>query len=112
MPPECVGPVLIPPALARTLYTLASSAGAGDFVPLSICAAVLARRLSRPGAARRVQVVQGALEAVAPDSDAPVDLADSFRVALRRAARGPSAALPHGATHAGVDVGPDEALEL
>ncbi|MFC6086786.1 non-ribosomal peptide synthetase [Sphaerisporangium aureirubrum] len=96
--------MLIPPDLARALHTLASSAGAGDFVPLSICAAVLARRLSRPGAARRVQVVQGALEAVAPDPDAPVDLAGSFRTALRRAARGRGAAPPDAATRRGIDV--------
>ncbi|MEO3808380.1 non-ribosomal peptide synthetase [Sphaerisporangium sp. B11E5] len=104
MPPECVGPVPIPPGLAKALSTLASEAGADEFLPLSICATVLARRLSRPGASRRVQVVQEAREFTAPAPAVPVDLADDFRTALRRAALPPGAAAPDPATRHGIDV--------
>lgn len=99
MPPECVGPVVIPPDLVRKLSALAAEAGADGFAPLWICAEVLARRLSRPGAARRVQVLQEAREAVAPA--APVEPSDDFRAALRRAARHQA---PEAATRHRVDV--------
>jgi amino acid adenylation domain-containing protein len=85
MPPELVGPMTIPADLSHALHTLLSSAGADEFVSLFICATVLARRLSPPGAERRVRVIQGSREAITPALATPVDLADGFRTALRRA---------------------------
>ena len=85
MPPELVGPMTIPAGLRHALHTLVSSAGADEFASLFICATVLARRLSPPGAERRVRVIQGSREAITPALATPVDLADGFRTALRRA---------------------------
>ncbi len=82
---ECVGPMTIPTDLTPALRRLASEAGADDFVPLSICATVLSRRLSRSGRAWRVRVIQGSREAITPVSTSPVGPADSFLGALRRA---------------------------
>lgn len=75
----------IPAGLRHALHTLVSSAGADEFASLFICATVLARRLSPPGAERRVRVIQGSREAITPALATPVDLADGFRTALRRA---------------------------
>jgi len=99
MPAECVGPIAIPPDLIRTLDGLTSAAGADDFLALYACATVLARRLSRSGTSR-AQVICGAREAITPDAGGPVDPADSFRAALRRAVQAPAAAagIPPGAT--------------
>ncbi|WP_320069473.1 non-ribosomal peptide synthetase [Micromonospora sp. RTGN7] len=72
--------------MTRALQAYAAEAGVADFVPLSICAAVLARRLSRPGSPCRAWVVRGAREAVTPGPGAPMDPTESFRTALRRAA--------------------------
>ncbi|MGC5016355.1 non-ribosomal peptide synthetase [Streptosporangium sp. DT93] len=95
---------MIPPAFARALHALASAVEVDDLVPLSICAAVLARRLSRPGGSRRAQVFQGAREIITPASAAPVDPADTFRTALRRASERWVAAVPDAATGQGTDV--------
>jgi hypothetical protein len=62
MPSESVGPLTIPESLSRGLRALAAQAGTNEFVPLSIAAMVLAWRLSRPGAPRRVRLAQGPRE--------------------------------------------------
>ncbi|WP_196814389.1 amino acid adenylation domain-containing protein [Nocardia sp. BMG111209] len=79
MPSESAGPLTIPDSLTRALHALAAAAGTNDFVPLSVAAMVLAGRLSRPGATRRVRLVQGPREALSPGR---VDPAESFRAAL------------------------------
>jgi amino acid adenylation domain-containing protein len=81
-PQECVGPIALPADLTRALRALAADAGTDGFVPLAICAWVLAGRLSRLGAARRFRMIQGPREVLTPASAPP---ADGLRVALRRA---------------------------
>jgi len=83
-PPECVGPMAIPPALSRALSRLAEAAAVDDLVPLSVCATELVRRLSRPGAPARAWVIRGPLEAITPVWTQRWDPAISFRDALRR----------------------------
>ena len=85
-PPECVGPVAIPPQLTRALRQLAEAAAVDDLVPLSVCATELARRLSRPGSPTRARVIHGPLEAVTQPATQRWDPAVSFRDALRRSA--------------------------
>ena len=81
-PPECVGPMAIPPALTRTLRALAEAAAVDDLVPLSVCATELVRRLSRPGTPTRARVIRGHLETVTPLSTDRWDSTVSFREAL------------------------------
>jgi hypothetical protein len=91
-PPECVGPLTIPPALTSALHRLAEAAAVDDLVPLSVCATELIRRLARPGAPARAWVIRGQLEAVTPPSTQRWDPTISFRDALRRSVdRDPSA---------------------
>ncbi len=90
--PELDSLVTIPADLTHALRALASGAGADDFASLSACAAVLARRLSPPGAERRVRLIQGPREALT--AALPVDLADSFRTVLRRAGKLPGITVP------------------
>jgi amino acid adenylation domain-containing protein len=94
--PDCVGPIALPPGLMATLHSLAAAAGADDFASLSICAATLGARLSRPGTDCRVQVIRGAHETIVPAAGAP-DLSAGFRSALRRAAQ-PTSAVAGNAT--------------
>ncbi|WP_433654873.1 non-ribosomal peptide synthetase [Nocardia sp. CA-128927] len=98
---ECVGPLAVPADLPDRLHVLASAAGTNDFVALSISATVLARRLSGPGSARRVRVIQGPREAITP---VPADPSASFRVALRQAGELPFATVPATTTGQRVDV--------
>ena len=83
-PSECVGPVMIPPALTRTLSQLAAAAAVDDLVPLSVCATELVRRLSRPGAPARAWVIRGPLEGITPLWTQRWDPTISFRNALHR----------------------------
>jgi hypothetical protein len=85
-PPECVGPLAIPPALTRSLRALAEAAAVDDLVPLSVCATELTRRWSRPGTPMRAQVIHGPLEAVTPASTDTWTSSTSFRDALRTTA--------------------------
>jgi hypothetical protein len=84
-PPECVGPMTIPPALTSALRRLAEAAAVDDLAPLSVCATELVRRLSRPGTPTRAWVIRGPLEAVIPSSTQRCDPTISFNDALRRA---------------------------
>jgi hypothetical protein len=83
-PPECVGPMTIPPTLTSALRRLAEAAAVDDLAPLSVCATELVRRLSRPGAPTRAWVIRGQLEAVTPLSTQRWDPTISFRDALQR----------------------------
>jgi amino acid adenylation domain-containing protein len=83
-PAECVGPIAIRPDLTQAVRALSAATGADDFVLLTVCATVLARRLSGPSRPLRARVIQGAQEAVTPPSGTPVRLSDTFRAALRR----------------------------
>lgn len=83
-PPECVGPMAIPPALTHALRRLAEAAAVDDLVPLSVCATELVRRLSPPGPPVRARVIRGPLESITPLSTGPPDAAMSFRAALER----------------------------
>lgn len=103
-PPECAGPITIPRDLTHTLRSLAEAAAADDFVPLSICATVLVKRLSRRGAPSRARVIRGAREAITPMSTEPLDQAVSFRTALRRAASSRVATVPDATVMHPVDV--------
>ncbi len=85
--PACVGPMTLPPGLARTLHSLAEAAGADDFAPLMVCATVLAARLSQRDTPRRAHVIYGPQEAITCSPAQMPDPAASFRVALRSAAR-------------------------
>jgi hypothetical protein len=85
-PPECVGPMTIPPALTHALRRLAEATAVDDLVPLSVCATELVRRLSRPGAPARARVIRGPLEAVTPLATQGWDPTVSFREALRQSA--------------------------
>lgn len=82
---ECVGPVTLSPAVTRALRALVEAVGANDFLPLWICADVLATRSARSGAPSRARVIQGKREVVV--SGGVVDCAASFRRALSHAAR-------------------------
>jgi amino acid adenylation domain-containing protein len=104
MPPEVAGPVTIPAGLAHPLRALASDAGIDDFVSLSACAAVLARRLSPPGAEHRVRVIQGSREAVPSALATRVELAGSFRATLRLAGEMPGLTEPPEAAGQHTDV--------
>jgi amino acid adenylation domain-containing protein len=94
----------IPAGPRHALHALASGAGVGDFVSLSICATVLARRLSPRGAERRVRLIQGPLEAIRPALATPVDLTTSFRTALRRAGELRGVTVPEETTNQRTDV--------
>lgn len=83
-PPECVGPVAIPPALTHALRRLAEAAAVDDLVPLSVCATEVVRRLSPPGLPVRARVICGPLESVTPLPTRYPDAAASFRDALER----------------------------
>lgn len=82
-PPECVGPMMIPPALTRALSRLARAAAVDDLAPLSVCATELVRRLSPPGAPARALVIRGPLEGLTPLWTQQFDPTMSFRGALR-----------------------------
>jgi amino acid adenylation domain-containing protein len=92
---ECVGPITVPDGVMGTLQCLAAAAGVDDFVTLSVCAGVLARRLPHPGTDSRVRVTRGPIEAIVAADDAP-DASLSFREALRRAVPSGSAIAPPG----------------
>ncbi|MFG2404359.1 amino acid adenylation domain-containing protein [Streptomyces brevispora] len=83
---DCIGPIIVPAGVTRTLHSLATAAGVDDFVALSVCIGVLAERLPRPGTDCRVRVTRQEFEAILPRPDAP-DPAMSFRDALRQAAQ-------------------------
>ena len=97
-PPECVGPIAIAPDLTRTLHRLAAAGGADDFLVLWICATVLVRRLTPPGAHRHARVIRGADEGLTPMSTGLLEPTVSFRTALRQAAQMRVAAEPDSAT--------------
>jgi amino acid adenylation domain-containing protein len=97
-PPECVGPIRIPADLTHRLRSLSAAAGADDFLPLSICASVLMRRLSRDGAPGRARVIRGAREAVTPLPAGPPDPTTSFRAALRAAVSSRPVTVPDATT--------------
>jgi amino acid adenylation domain-containing protein len=83
VPTECVGPFPIPAELPSALRALAEATGTDPLAPLSVCATVLARRLSRDGVTRRLRVTVGSREALTPDADGPLDPDLTFRTALR-----------------------------
>lgn len=103
-PPECIGPIAIPPDLARTLHHLAEVAAVDDFVPLLIGATVLVRRLSGRGTPRRARVIRGVREAITPMPTGAWDPAVSFRSALRGAAGSRVATVPDATGSHPVDV--------
>jgi amino acid adenylation domain-containing protein len=80
---DCIGPVTVPDGVMGRLHSLATAAGVDDFVTLSVCVGVLARRLPRPGSGCRVRITRGALEAIV-SAGAP-DPSLSFNEALRQA---------------------------
>jgi amino acid adenylation domain-containing protein len=91
-PGECVGPIEIPSDVRLALRRLADGASVNNFVPLSICATVLMRRLCGDRTHSRACVIRGAFEAMTPaggGADGPAGAADptvSFWSALQRAA--------------------------
>jgi hypothetical protein len=86
---ECVGPVLLPTIVTGALRALTDAAGADDFLPLWICAGVVADRAARRGAPSRACVIQGKREAFT--TAGVLDDATSFRSALWQTARSPKA---------------------
>ncbi len=102
-PPECVGPLAIPPDVTRALRALAEAAAVDDVIPFAVCAGALAGRLSRGGSAR-ARVIHGAAEVVVPMRTQPLDATVSFRAALRRAADAPVPTVPDARAFHPVDV--------
>jgi amino acid adenylation domain-containing protein len=87
--PDVVGPLPIAPEVSDALRALAADTGADDIVLFTVCASVLAGRLSWSGAALSARVITGPSEVVVPATGALVDPAASFRSAVAAAAAAP-----------------------
>jgi amino acid adenylation domain-containing protein len=90
-PPDCVGPVAIPPYATRSLLELATAAGVADLVPFAACAGILLSRLARRGRLTwpgRACVILGADEVVVQAF--PAERTTTFHDVLRRMAVHPA----------------------
>src|SRR6185437_8178631 len=90
-PPDCVGPVAIPPYATRALLDLATATGVADLIPFAACAGILLSRLARRGRLTwpgRACVILGADEVVVQAF--PADRTTTFHDVLRRMAVQPA----------------------